>query len=128
MGHCQAQASIATYPAMRRHRLPASRKLCSPVEHREVLPALDLPYLPAAAVMPGRLEAFLRLLWRDFYGDEPVPGTTAKPEAYLSESVNLAHASAGTFSVKPSRSVVSRTRIMPAPLAVSTQLPPLAPE
>ena len=34
---------------------------------------------------------------------------------------------AGTLRVKPSRSVVSLTRIMPTPLAVSTQLPPLAP-
>lgn len=99
---------------------------------------------------PGK---FLRRLWRDLYGDEPVPGpraglspgAAAKPEAasgragrlrpssrsrarYLSESVNLAHASAGTLSVKPSRSVVSRTRIMPAPLAVSTQELPDVPE
>jgi hypothetical protein len=42
-------------------------------------------------------------------------------------AVNFAHVSPGTLSVKPSRSVVSLTRIMPAPLAVSTQLPPLAP-
>jgi hypothetical protein len=47
--------------------------------------------------------------------------------AYLSESANLCHALAGTLSVKPSRSVVSRTRITPLPLAVSTQDPPLLP-
>jgi hypothetical protein len=57
-----------------------------------------------------------------------VPGVTAKPEAYLSESVNSAHASAGMLSVKPSRSVVSRTRTMPPSLAVSMQDPPLPPE
>jgi hypothetical protein len=47
---------------------------------------------------------------------------------YLSESVNSAHASAGTLSVKLSRLVVSRTRTMPLSLAVSTQDPPLPPE
>jgi hypothetical protein len=47
---------------------------------------------------------------------------------YLSESVNFAHALAGRLSVRPSRSVVSRTRIRPAPLAVSTQAPPDVPE
>jgi hypothetical protein len=47
---------------------------------------------------------------------------------YLSESVNLAQALAGTFSVKPSRLVVSLTRITPAQLAVSTQALPDVPE
>ena len=47
---------------------------------------------------------------------------------YLSESVNFAQALAGTLSVRPSRSVVSRTRITPTPLAVSTQLLPDVPE
>jgi len=47
---------------------------------------------------------------------------------YLSESVNPVHASAGTLSVKPSRSVVSRTGTMPLSLAVSTQDPPLPSE
>jgi hypothetical protein len=53
-----------------------------------------------------------------------VPGS----RRYLSESVNLAHASAGTLSVKLPRSVVSLTRIKPAPLAVSTQELPDVPE
>jgi hypothetical protein len=52
-----------------------------------------------------------------------VPGSR-----YLSESVNLAHAPADTLSVKPSRSVVSRTRITPTPLAASTQALPDVPE
>lgn len=88
---------------------------------------------PSAAILfPGRPhpagDGSERRLWRDLYGDEPVPGVTAKPEAYLSKSVNSAHASAGMLSVKPSRSVVSRTRTMPPSLAVSTQDPPLPPE
>ena len=60
---------------------------------------------------------------------EPEAASGSFPgNAYLSESVNLAQASADTLSVKPARSVVSRTRITPAPLAVSTQLPPDVPE
>lgn len=49
-------------------------------------------------------------------------------DRYLSEPVNLAHASAGTPGVKPSRSVVSRTRITPTLLAISTQELPDVPE
>ena len=52
----------------------------------------------------------------------------AAAAATFSESVNFAHALAGTLSVKPSRSVVSRTRITPTPLAVSTQELPDVPE
>ena len=48
--------------------------------------------------------------------------------ANRSEAVNARHVSAGTLSVTPSRSVVSRTMIAPALLAVSTQEPPLASE
>jgi hypothetical protein len=47
---------------------------------------------------------------------------------YLSEASNRSHAWAGNASVTPSRSVVSRTMIAPALLAVSTQEPPLASE
>jgi hypothetical protein len=47
---------------------------------------------------------------------------------YRNERVNLAHASAATLNVQPARSVVSRTRITPVPLAVSTQALPDVPE
>jgi hypothetical protein len=60
-------------------------------------------------------------------GGSPVWLPSPRP-CYLSESVNLAHASAGTLSVQPSRSTVSLTKITPAPLAISTQLPPDVPE
>jgi hypothetical protein len=56
-----------------------------------------------------------------------VPATSVRCRANLTIAVNFAHVCAGTLSVKPSRSVVSLIRIMPALLAVSTQLPPLAP-
>ena len=76
--------------------------------------------VPAAAVAgPLRRQALPRSRRLS-----PQPGRSR----YLSESVNLAHASAGTLSVKPSRSVVSRTRTMAPSLAVSTQDPPLPPE
>jgi hypothetical protein len=39
--------------------------------------------------------------------------------SYLSETANRCQASAGTLSVTPSRSVVSLTRTIPLPLAVS---------
>ena len=40
--------------------------------------------------------------------------------------MNFVQAPAGTLRVPPSRSVVSRTRITPSPVAVSTQEPPFA--
>ena len=46
---------------------------------------------------------------------------------YLILAVKDCHATAGTLSVTPSRSVVSRTRTVPLALAVSTQFPPLLP-
>jgi hypothetical protein len=39
-------------------------------------------------------------------------------------AVKLAHTAAGTLSVMPCRLVVSRTRIAPSPVAVSTQVDP----
>jgi hypothetical protein len=52
--------------------------------------------------------------------------TISWPAPYLSESVNLAHASAGMLSSAPSRSVVSRTSTRPASATpASTQLVPL---
>ena len=47
--------------------------------------------------------------------------------AYRSDAVNFAHVPAVNARVPPSRSVVSRTRIVPSSLAVSTHAsPPLA--
>ena len=55
-------------------------------------------------------------------GDDVV-GNAARNPCYFSEDVNFAHASVGTLSVNPLRSVVSLTRITLFPLAVSTQDP-----
>lgn len=52
-----------------------------------------------------------------------VVGNVASSRCYFSEDVNFAHASAGTLSVNPLRSVVSLTRIALFSLAVSTQDP-----
>jgi hypothetical protein len=47
---------------------------------------------------------------------------------YRRDAVNLSHVLALNVSVLPSRFTVSRTRIMPSPLAVSTQSLPAPPE
>jgi hypothetical protein len=47
-------------------------------------------------------------------------------QIYLRDPVNRSHAAAVKASVPPSRFVVSRTRIVPSPLAVSMQFPPLS--
>ena len=46
--------------------------------------------------------------------------------SYRRDAVNRSHASVVKASVPPSRFVVSRTRIVPSPLAVSTHPPPLS--
>jgi hypothetical protein len=46
---------------------------------------------------------------------------------YRRDAVNLSHAVAPKLSVPPSRLTVSRTRITPWPVAVSTHSLPLAP-
>lgn len=69
----------------------------------------------------------------------PTPATLALPAnpasrerlnhsgtGYFSDAVNLCQVAAGTVSVRPSRSFVSRTVITPPSLAVSRQSPPLS--
>jgi hypothetical protein len=53
-------------------------------------------------------------------------GWRGLPVSPYSDLMNLSHVSAGTLSVTPSRSVVSRT-ITPLSLATSTHCPPFAP-
>ena len=74
----------------------------------------------------GDITGFLRVGQGN--GHEPDCARARSAPGYFSDAINCSHAWAGNASVTPSRSVVSRTMIAPALLAVSTQEPPLASE
>jgi hypothetical protein len=57
-----------------------------------------------------------------------VPPDRGDGSDYKSVAVKRSHASGEMLRIAPPRSVVSRTRMLPATSAASTQLPPPVPE
>src|SRR3984957_18276710 len=92
------------------------------VEDLDVERGVDLGH---ALRVGGKGRAYYRFLTGG-HGNrhEPDCARARLASDYFSDAINCSHAWAGSASVTPSRSVVSRTMIAPALLAVSTQEPP----